>query len=491
MAQQKNNPTNEKGDMSLYTIVTDIMHNWLPILLIMITAGMLAEVYLNLTYQPTYTTKATMVITRTGVDNNVYSNLRSASRSAERFAQLLNSSAMKKVVAKDLGISEFIGTSSARNLEDSNLLELTVTADSPGTAFHEMKSILNNYRTFSEDLLGDINLIMLAAPSVPESPGNPLNTTRTVLRIMIIVGAGMVMILGILSYLRDTVRTPADVEQKLDTHILATLYHEQKYKNLFSRIRNWRKKTSILITDPVTSFRYTESVKRMTARIVSKMNNKKAKVLMMSSVLENEGKSTVAVNTALAIAEEGRRVLLIDADFRKPSLYKVLNMQEAEFTSLNRVLRNTSTPLSEYGDISIEVPGTTLRAVFNKSGVPQSMEMFSTNRFVEMLDEFRKEYDYIIVDTPPMQLVADAEEMAHFCDACAIVIRQHTVEAKDINDALDALNGSKGHVIGCIFNNVYSGLHMPGAGHGYGYGYGYGGYGYGHYGYGGRYGKSS
>ena len=202
------------------------------------------------------------------------------------------------------------------------------------------------------------------------------------------------------------------------------------------------------------------------------------------SVLENEGKSTVAANIALAIADEGRKVLLIDADLRKPSIFKILNMQEENFTSLTSILRDISAPISSLESLCVQVPGTSLHVILNKAGLPQSMEMFSTNRFVELLSSLRRDFDYIIVDTPPMQLVADAEEMAPIADCCALVIRQHTVEAKDINDAIDALNGTGNHVIGCIFNNVYSGLPLPGSGRGYGYGYG-------NYGYGGHYGKTS
>jgi Mrp family chromosome partitioning ATPase len=161
-------------------------------------------------------------------------------------------------------------------------------------------------------------------------------------------------------------------------------------------------------------------------------------------------------------------------------------MQDQEFVSLTKVLRAENPADIRQEDLCVPVPGTALKAVLNRSGAPQSMEMFSSGRFVELLDLFRREYDYIIVDTPPMQLVADAEEMAPVADACAMVIRQHTVEARDINDALDALNGNKDHVIGCIFNNVHSGLPLPGSGRGYGYGYGYG-----NYGYGGHYGKTS
>lgn len=486
MAEKTKKISYEKGDVSFYTIVTDILRSLPAICLIMITAGMLTYVFVHLEYRPTYTTRATMVITRTGVDNNVYANLRSASGTAERFAQLINSSALQKLVAKELEIPEFNGSCSARNLENSNLLELSVTADSPGMAFHEMKSILKNYKTFEEDLLGKVNLIMLEAPSVPECPGNPMAASRKILQVMALTGAAVAAALGFLSYLRDTIRTSADVEQKLDTHILATLYYEQKYSNVFSRIFSWRKKKSILITDPVTSFRYSESVRRMAARIVNRMNSKKAKVLMVTSVLENEGKSTVAANIALAIAEEGRKVLLVDADLRKPSLYKILNMQDADFVSLTKVLLTEEQRDSLSKDLTCSVPGTTLRAALNRLGLPQAAEMFDTDRFIRLLDSFRREYDFVIVDTPPMQLMADAEEMAPFADAIAMVVRQHMVEAGDLNDAIDALNGSSDHVIGCVFNNVHAGMTLPGSGRGYSYGYGRG-----NYGYGGGYGKTS
>ena len=194
----------------------------------------------------------------------------------------------------------------------------------------------------------------------------------------------------------------------------------------------------------------------------------------------------MAANIALAIAEEGRKVLLVDADLRKPSLYKILNMQDADFVSLTKVLLTEEQRDSLSKDLTCPVPGTTLRAALNRLGLPQAADMFDTDRFIRLLDSFRREYDFVIVDTPPMQLMADAEEMAPFADAIAMVVRQHMVEAGDLNDAIDALNGSSDHVIGCVFNNVHAGMTLPGSGRGYSYGYGRG-----NYGYGGGYGKTS
>ncbi|MBQ4045600.1 MAG: hypothetical protein II627_04045, partial [Lachnospiraceae bacterium] len=117
---------------------------------------------------------------------------------------------------------------------------------------------------------------------------------------------------------------------------------------------------------------------------------------------------------------------------------------------------------------------------------PQTMEMLSSSRMKDLLKLVRKKYDYVIVDSSPMQLVADAEEIADMTDASMLVVRQHLVEAKQINDGIDSLNSRKHKVIGCVFNYAHSGrfgsvgAFAYGNSYGYGYGYGYGKYG-GHY----------
>ena len=149
-------------------------------------------------------------------------------------------------------------------------------------------------------------------------------------------------------------------------------------------------------------------------------------------------------------------------------------MQDVEFKSLSNYLKESG-PVKDADSLLVKMPGTELECLLNKNAAPQSMEMFSTGRMREILAYFHEIMDYIIIDTPPMQLVADAEEMSEMVDCSAIVVRQHMVEAKDINDAIDALNGGENKVLGCILNDVHTGtLHIFNSS-GYGYGYGYGG----------------
>lgn len=467
------------GFTDYYNIVKDVSREWLTILIVTLCSGLIAYMAQFSTYKPVYRTQTTMVITATGTYNDIYSNLKSASGSAESFSKLLNSSVLRTMVAKEMGQEQFLGTARAEVLSDSNLLVLTVEADTPEIAFKEMKGILQYYSVLTYELMGNIRLTLLEPPKASGSPVNPMNARTLVLKVMLIALAGIIFLLVMLSAMRDTIRGSRDVERKLDAKLLASVHREKKSSSLRSRLR--KDKKSILITNPATSFRFVETLRKLASRTTNLMNERHAKSLLITSVMENEGKSTISANLALAMAQEGSRVVLIDADFRKPALYKVLNMKEAEFTGLSDYLLD-DTDFDQEKNIIQTVPGTGLDCILNKNAMPQTMEMLSSTRMRDLLLLLRDRYDYVIVDSSPMQLVADAEELSDMVDASMLVVRQHFVEAKQINDGIDSLTGAKhSRMLGCVFNYAHSGrfgsVGMFAYGNGsYGYGYGYGGH---------------
>lgn len=471
--------SNEETAIDLYCMITDVVKEWLSILLLTIAAGLVAYVVLSNFRPLDYATTATMVVRNMDEQNNsgntgtdVYENLNYGADSASRLKNILESKELKDTVAKELGLKEFEGKTSAQTLGESNLLEITVRSKSPYISYKEAESILNNYTRFSGDLVGGTELTVLERPKVQEKPEHPLENVKYSIFFSALVFAMVCAALAVMSYMRDTVHNSAEVESKIDAKLLATIMHEEKHRRGKRRIGG--EKASILITDPVTSFRYTEDMRKLAARIVNEMSEKNQKVLLVSSAMENEGKSTVSANIALAMSQISPRVILVDMDFRKPSMYKILNMQDSKFVDLGEFIEKKIKPNSENFPEEVramlcKVPGTALSCVLCRKAVPQAVEKYS-ELLRSVMEELKKEADFIIIDTAPISLVSDAEELATMADTSAIVIRQHWVEAKEINDTIDALGGRE-RVLGCVFNNARKG-NVGGATSEYGYGYG-------------------
>lgn len=453
-------------NFDLHSIRKDIMREWWTILLLALSVGMATHVMVSQRYSESYTTKATLFVTTRGTSNTVYNNLLSAQETAAKFSQILNSNLLQKKVAEEIGMSGFSGTAYSNVIENTNLLEVRVTAGTPDLSFKQMQSILKNYNRVSDYLLGDAILEVLQAPEVPAEPDAALHTRSAVQKSILGTLAVLILILAGFSFMKDTIRSDKDVDRKLDAKRLGTIAHENKYKTVRSRFR--KAKSSILLSNPTVSFRYVETMKKLSRKVKNLMDDRKGKSILITSVLENEGKSTVAVNLALALSQESKRVLLIDCDFRKPSQYKVLEMQNEEFDDFGAIINGQS----KIENLVNQISGTDLYCILNTMAFPNSTEMITAGILRKVIDYFSKEMDYIILDTSPMALVADAEEINDMTDASLLVVKQHLVEAKDLNDAIDVLNAGHSKLLGCVFNDAHVSIMETSRVHGYGHGYG-------------------
>lgn len=237
----------------------------------------------------------------------------------------------------------------------------------------------------------------------------------------------------------------------------------------------WSKaKTSILITNPTTGFAFVETFKRLRTRVDYLLRRTQGKTVMVTSLLEDEGKSTVAVNLALAMARRHKNVLLIDLDLKKPALYKLLDCQQTSFVPLETYLRSDA-PVKK---LLREDKARGIYTIFSRKGTGSAAELLGSDRLRGLLAQMRERMDIIIVDTPPMSAGGDAECIADLMDAAILVVRQDQAPVRTLNDCIDVLRRSNAEVLGCVFNNAYAASIGDRQSYGYGYGHDYG-YGYG------------
>ena len=464
------------ADLSPVCLIRRVLMELPSILAVGLIAALLTAAAMQSFYKPQYTTSATVAVNvKNSSYSALYSNLTTTSEIASTFTGLFGSDVFRDLSADRPGSEQLSGRLEASTVPETNILLLTVTADDPVSAFRTLRFWLDNYDAVSQHVFQNVVLRELDAPSVPRAPSNPLHLGGAVKRAFLIGAAGMTLALLVMAVLSDTVQTSDAVRHKVDARLFATIHHEEKNKTLRSRLK--RNKKGLLITMPGTGFYFTEEIEKLASKVNHSAQRSGGKVLLVTSVAENEGKSTVAANLALSLAQQGKKVLLIDADLHKASQYKLFGREDAP--ELSRMLAGAQEMRPEY------LEKEQLYAIFSIRACAGAAELLSSPQMHQLLADMRQKMDMLVIDTPPMAMFSDAETLADEADLSVLVIRQDCVSAQRINDAVDALNQCAAHFLGCVFNDVYH-LSLPAAGRRYGYGYGYGVYGYGGYGYGRR-----
>ena len=462
----------EQIEFDVTTIFYDILSNWWAVLLGALAAAILTFVIVNEIYVPEYTTRTTFVVSSKG-DFNASANLSSTNNMAKTFQRILQSNVMKKILCEVMGVEELTDEIQAEVIEGTNLLVLTATADSPKEAIDLMHAVMENYTSVSYYTAGNAVMDVLEEPSIPMSPDNPLNAEDTVKKAFWITAAVLCALFGFLSYMRDTVKREDDIEKKLDAKNLGSIPYERKNKTMMDLVK--KDKRALLVTDPLAGFAFVEGYKKLATKVDYQMGKEGRKVLVITSVSENEGKSTAAANLAICLAEQSKKVVLIDGDFRRPSQFLIFGKMPEENQEIGEVLKgNAEASLILH---ECDIPG--LYLILGKNCYSSSTELAHSSRMKQIIDICKKNMDYIIIDSPPTGLMGDAEALAGYSDAVMLTVKQNYIYSEDINDALDSFREHHSKVLGVVLNRVKS---FPGFGSGRFYGH-YGKYGhYGHYG---------
>lgn len=191
------------------------------------------------------------------------------------------------------------------------------------------------------------------------------------------------------------------------------------------------------------------------------------KVVQVTSPNPGDGKSTLAANLAVAIANSGKRILLIDADFRRPRCHKLFRLAAPV---------GMSSLIDDSAEIDDAVCGTPVPNLFVLPCGPlpeNPSELLTSARFAELLEVFKEQYDLVLIDTPPVLAVTDPMVVAPRVDGVLLVMRLTRGARGSVTQAIDALQSLDAKILGVVVNGV-SGAGSGGYGYGYGSGRGYG-----------------
>ena len=176
---------------------------------------------------------------------------------------------------------------------------------------------------------------------------------------------------------------------------------------------------------------------------------KDKKVIMITSTLADEGKSTVSINLCRSLAQLGSRVILVDTDMRKSVLAERFT-KEKNLPGLSHLLSGRS----GLEEVLVETDMENFHMILAGRVPPNPAELLSNARMQKLIEICRKEYDYVIVDCPPINLVVDAAIVAPLCDGIVLVVSSGNVPYRLAQSALDQLQATGCPILGAVLNMV-------------------------------------
>lgn len=431
-----------------HSILKDLVKNiWVVILavLIGIMGLFIAE---RSVYSPEYTSTATIVVNAKGASTSSMYGV--STEMAEIFSKVFVDPAMKTKTIEYLGVESFDGTISSTVLTDTNFVELKVTADSPQTAYELLSAILKVYPEMSKSIFENAVIDVIKYPSMPKAPSNALSSDNRKI-VMAICLAVSVACIGAISVLRDTVKNESVFIAKIESKLLGSVPHESKKTRLKNGKRH-KEKGLFMDSNAFISLRFAESFMKIASKMEYMHDRNGDKVFVISSVAENEGKSTTASNIAIALANKGNKVILVDLDGKKPALHKLFGAKYIEKAELGKLLngeiRKSEFRLRRYKK-------TNLSLAINTKPYKDTHLWIESGVAKDVINVLKEQVDYVIIDTAPISVDSTVTDVVKFADKAIFVVRTDVAKVSAINDALLTITEVGGNLAGCILNDVY------------------------------------
>lgn len=435
-------------EISILCVLQDLLKYIWVIVLSAAAAWLAVTGVMSFLYVPEYTVSATIAVNAKG-NNSVYKSLPLANEMAGVFAEVFQSDALKEKIAEDLGESTFEDTVQAEVMEETNLISLQITSRNPRRAYMAVHSALHKYDEVSDYLISNATLRVIQQPEAPYEPSNRIQIGRFQGMAVLLGASGACGLIALVSVMRFTVRTRTGARRNLDGRILETIPYERKNKTIRGVMQ--KEKKSLLISSALVSMPFGESSRKAATKIDQLMKQKEQKVLLVTSVAENEGKSSVAANLALALAEKGKNVLLIDGDLKKPALYKIFEKE----TKGRKFLSDYLQKKAEIKDVLTYEKKEQIFAVFQEKSIRNAGKYLDSASMKALINAGRKKMDYVILDTPPMSVSSDVEIMLELTDSAVLVVHQDWTDIRAVNEAVDTIQKAKVDFTGFVLNAFY------------------------------------
>ncbi len=471
-----NHDTND-STVEIKVLLSDIWRGvmkfgWIAVVLTILFAGV--QFYRSyVRFTPVYKVTATFTVhtenkVLSGEDGvraySFYYDKETADRLTTVFPHIVKNKIVQQQVCEDLGVESMPASITASGVQGTNMMTLTASGSDPQLTYDALISVIDNYTSVADYIIGRTKLIMINEPVVPKTPSNTMAWVSSVMSaglIGLVLGIGWILVYAIL---RKTIRTKEDIRNVLNQHCIGILplVIFKKYRREINK--------NIVLTNPLVGKEFTESLRLLRSSIDGSLYHGE-KSVMITSTAPAEGKSVISFNLASIFARDEKKVLLIDADLRNSGIQEIV---ESENFKKKKETENEFYCIEQIDELGFYL-------LTFKDSINNVQKIIRNEKLKETIQSLNDYYDLILIDTPPCGVISDASIIARVVETIIYVIRQDAVYQTSIRAGINSMLETDAKFLGCILNGAAGGFG------GYGSYYRYGGY-YKNYNYASKYG---
>jgi len=432
----------ENKEVTAVGIIKQIYHKgWIIILMTLILS---ISAYLITTYKVPnlYSSEATIFI---GKESGAlaefnFLDLQIGSQLIEDYKELIKTKTLREEVVKqvdpNIDIEILLKRIDVKTVEDSRFMVISAIDRDPYVATRLTNTIAKVLIVKAEDIIGAKN-IQIVDNAVPNfEPVSPNRITITL--IFSILGIMLGIIITVIIILFDTkINSQSDIEELVNVPILGQL----------QSVKNSNPHDEMVMIYQKNTFD-SELYKLIRTNLDFMSVDKKFRTLMVTSSQASEGKSTTIANIAVAFAQIGRNVLLIDADLRKPRVNKLFNVSNA-FGLVNQVVGKV--------DLSRVIKVSSVNNLYvlpSGPKPPNPNEILMSNQIESLIDKAVSAFDIVLIDSPPLLSVADSLTLARCVDGIVLVAASKVTKKEDLVKSVRSIEKINKPIVGVVLTKV-------------------------------------
>lgn len=428
-------------DFEITDFIRIIKQRLLIIIIVMVISVLTTGLISFYILPPKYEARTTLLIqSQNGGDQISYNDLITNEKLATTYGEIIRSNKIAQDVIYRLKLNltekELLKKVKTEGIKGSLLTAITVTDSDPVLAVEIANSFAHSFRDNLPEIMKVENISILDEATIDSnliqvSPKPFLNMTVALL-LALSISIGTIILFEMLD---RTVKSEEGIKQTFKLSVLGTIakYSEKRKKDVIHYLNDPKSPISEAFRTLRTNIKYMDFKQEI-------------RTLMVTSPVSHEGKTTIITNLAAAMAEEGKKILLMGCDLRKPTLHKLFNISNRRGLSnllIKKIDTNKAIINTEINNLDILPSGPI---------PPNPSELLGSDAMLELMKELKNNYDMILIDSTPILPVTDGQILAKLSDAVLLVIQSGTTLIENVNKTKQLLDYVGAKIIGAVLN---------------------------------------